>query len=179
MWCISSVQWYEIFSTFPYFPQERYPVNTLRNIAATHARTELVFHADVDFIPNNKMFQRLSAYGYELLEYTRDDGLLVVPAFEVDSNNGTNDYLFLNYRQIFHLINDPCCTFKRITKLDRFVSNNILWFIGLYTTYVNVHPPSHAAVDYPRWYTSHDIYQIDYQNWFEPYVIAPRELPIK
>jgi hypothetical protein len=35
-----------------------------------------------------------------------------------------------------------------------------------------VHSPSHHAVNYDKWYNAHRVYRIDYENWFEPYVIG-------
>lgn len=44
-------------------------------------------------------------------------------------------------------------------------------------THQELHAPSHAAVDYPRWVETSVPYRIEYQQWFEPYVVAPQNLP--
>jgi hypothetical protein len=66
--------------------QGLYPVNTLRNVAINNARTDFVFLADVDFVPDADAYEGLKAHVRALKAAGKDadKAVWVLPAFEID-----------------------------------------------------------------------------------------------
>jgi len=153
-----------------------YPVNALRNAALEHARSELLFLVDVDFVPSRRLHEVLAGDdgGRRLLNAlshgsrkNRGPGALVIPAFEAAKSNMP---LPLHGAELRHAV----------------ARGEVEGF------HVSHFPCGHRATDFDRWlgaskaespdagnFNQHahgvDAYLIHYEEHFEPYVVVPRQ----
>jgi len=150
-----------------------YPVNTMRNVALAGARSDIVFLLDVDFVPSHGLCKRLSNVDAvrklrQCLRGHSSSGplCLVVPAFEVHNDDK-------DYRNEEHLR----------AGYEAGVASGF---------HVGHFPRGHSATDFKRWIEGPvanqsssnlmqslhgiDAYSIQYEDYFEPYVLALRYL---
>jgi len=141
---------------------EEYPINALRNVALSRARSDIVLNLDIDLIPSRRLYQRLTEkHVYDNL-FVEDDIVWIVPAFELD-----------------------CVHVKQVPRTRRHL--RVLWCAKLASGFQMSHyPPGHRATHHARWLASldsqqHDTngYNVKYEEGFEPYVLCKREnIPI-
>jgi len=129
---------------------EPYPINVLRNTALQHARTEFVILLDVDFKPNLDMFLHmrsfLSKYWRNLLEGT----VYCIAAYEVDEG-----------------VEAPQDKMELLTLVERGVARPV---------HIKAASEAMRAVNFTRWETATEPYDIEYEAHFEPYILAHRSI---
>ena len=126
-----------------------YPVNYLRNVALSNARTEFVFLDDGDFLPSYGLFARLKSYNEQLLGSSKR--ALVIPAFQTIFENITYP---TNKRELL--------TFIRSSKVTTFCPT--------------CKHQTHAATRYEEWYKSQYPYEVDWTFHYEPYVVVRKNV---
>ncbi|CAE7516044.1 Large2 [Symbiodinium sp. KB8] len=153
-----------------------YPVNALRNVALEHARSDLVFLVDVDFVPSRRLHEVLASDdgGRRLLNAlshgsrkSRGPGALVIPAFEAAKSNTPLPLHGVELRHAaargevegFHVSHFPCG--HRATDFDRWLGVS------------KVESPD--AGNFSQHAHGVDAYLIHYEEHFEPYVVVPRQ----
>lgn len=132
-----------------------YPINKLRNIAWSAAKTPFVFLLDVDFVPSSNTFKNLA--NDSLLNFYFENAhqaptqklALIVPAFEAKKT----------IRSIHN----------KEHALDLLKKKMIFIWGGRH----------HAATNFDRWMNASTSYctQPDLQDEFEPYVVVPWYAP--
>jgi len=162
-----------------------YPVNALRNVAVSQARSEMLFLLDVDFVPSSRLFAAIEAanIGGRLREsLLQRQGCLVVPAFEWACPAATNVSDVLSADAV------PRCF------VDLRCAVNAGHAEGFHCRHF---PRGHGPTDFPRWFSGTadgedaqklcvgdlteandglNAYRVEYSEHFEPYIIVPREL---
>jgi len=128
--------------------QTRYPVNVLRNLALSNARTSMVLNLDADFIPSANMHKYLS--GLERSNVTSLEAF-VIPAF---STNLRPTYLPKTKVELLKAIKE-----KKVSPVNE-----------------GPCPKCHAPTNYPRWYISSSSYDVQYQWIYEPYLMFNKDL---
>lgn len=128
-----------------------YPINCLRNLAMSQARTELVFLLDVDFeLPSGlgTELRRRADYRPLLLSLRTSRTALVVPAFELR----------------------PAAKMPSTRRdlASQLASGDASLF------HVRHFPKGHRATDLTRWLSCTRAYGVAYEEYFEPYVIVSR-----
>jgi len=153
-----------------------YPVNALRNAALEHARSELLFLVDVDFVPSRRLHEVLASDdgGRRLLNAlshgsrkNRGPGALVIPAFEAAKSNMPLPLDGAELRHAaargevegFHVSHFPCG--HRATDFDRWLGAS--------------KAESPDAGNFNQHAHGVDAYLIHYEEHFEPYVVVPRQ----
>ncbi|CAB4027837.1 LARGE xylosyl- and glucuronyltransferase 2, partial [Paramuricea clavata] len=126
-----------------------YPVNALRNIALTNARTPYVFLSDIDFVPPDTLYDYLRQI-IRTTDMTKK--ALVVPAFET-----------LRYK-----LSIPKTKAELLSKLDEGL---------LYTFRYHVWPKGHAPTNYAKWRTAIKPYKVLWEEDFEPYIVVKKDIP--
>jgi len=126
-----------------------YPINALRNLAAGEARTELVFLLDVDFVPSAGLLRELQQQRPALLDtLAASRTALVVPAFEVDA----------------------AAPMPRVQS-----SLSALLRRGAASSFHEAHfRHGHGPTDAARWATASAPYEVAFEEYYEPYIIASR-----
>jgi glycosyltransferase-like protein LARGE len=133
-----------------------YPINALRNVALRTARAEFVLLLDVDFVPSCGL-QALDASTLGRLLLCGEDGFaaLVIPAFEFRSQN--------------------CLPTNGFSVREAYAQGVAQAF------HIGHFPAGHRATNFHRWlHRSSEsrggphFYSVDYEEGFEPYVIALR-----
>eukprot|EP00938_MAST-03A_sp_MAST-3A-sp1_P004597 g4597.t1 len=144
--------------------KKEYPINALRNIALSRARSDIVLNIDVDLIPSKRLYQRLTEkYVYSNMFQGPQSKKIawIVPAFELHSLR------------------------SNIPRTRRHL--RLMWSAKLVSGFQMSHyPPGHRATNHARWLTpldsKHHItngYDVNYEEGFEPYVLCRREnMPI-
>jgi glycosyltransferase-like protein LARGE len=129
-----------------------YPLNQLRNVALSRARSPYVFLTDVDFMPSHGLYAALSG-NLPLKEGT----CVVVPAFET---LGPKDSAPPDMDELRHsMLAGKVMAFRAGNKTTGY------WAYG---------GPYHRAENISRFLTATSPYEIQYERNFEPYVMAPR-----
>lgn len=131
-----------------------YPVNHLRNVALSYARTPYVYLSDIDFMPMPGLY-------YYTMEAVRvllgaDDAAgrraLIVPAFE---------------SLLFHRTDLPSNKSQLISMLDAG---------KLFTFRYHVWRQGHAPTNFQHWRGAGRPYRIRWEEDFEPYVVVSRNV---
>ena len=142
---------------------DMYPINNLRNLALDAATSQMVLLVDVDFVPSPQLASLCSGVGpgpdmqkssisyAEAHSLCSDGAVLVVPAFEVEENLAA---LPSTQHELASLWQEH--------RAEGFHVSNF--------------PKGHSPTDFERWFSASSPYTIDYQEHFEPYVIACRVL---
>lgn len=133
-----------------------YPINSLRNLALEQAATDLVFLVDIDFIPSENMHEQLTqTYAYLLSESAST--VFVVPAFEMlgEKSSSFDSFQMPSSKTLVHSL---------------YENQQI---IGFHTKHF---APGHKATNFDLWFQSNFPYQVNYEEGYEPYVIAFRSL---
>ncbi|XP_044173578.1 glycosyltransferase-like protein gnt13 isoform X1 [Acropora millepora] len=139
----------------------QYPINRLRNIAISNAKTQFIFLVDVDFIPSPdlEIFARHHILDYnERINGTNDKLAFVVPAFDGARNLLIRD-LPETKEELIGMVKskDKLAPFRKVES-----------------------PLSHSNTNYIKWYQTNEPYEVrSYQDKYEPYLILRRtpELP--
>mmetsp|Transcript_23308 Transcript_23308/g.53626 ORF Transcript_23308/g.53626 Transcript_23308/m.53626 type:complete len:469 (-) Transcript_23308:112-1518(-) len=133
--------------------QGLYPVNTLRNVAINNARTDFVFLADVDFVPDIQAYEGMKAHVAKLKAQGKehDKAVWVLPAFEID---GTDQAVPLDFDALIKMG-------SRIHQVHNDGGREI----------------AHKYSKYDKWRTASEPYVADYKFPYEPYILAPRSIP--
>ncbi|CAH1783095.1 unnamed protein product [Owenia fusiformis] len=137
-------------------PDERYPINMLRNAAVRSVRTEYMFLVDADFLPSpnfQEIFDMTLKANFKKRSHESfDKTAFVVPAFEYMEDPEPTDPLAHSKAELLEIVLNE--------------QSNIEVFRILES------PDAHKPTDYQRWYTNSKIYRIkNYQDKYEPYVV--------
>jgi len=128
-----------------------YPINALRNLALDQAKSALVFLLDIDFEVSSNLYSELqSSYQTVHDAAVHSRTALVIPAFECESLNTM-----------------PNCQEQMVQALD--AEDAELFHTGHFAK-------GHRATDLARWRHATEAYPVQYEECFEPYVIAARTL---
>ena len=133
-----------------------YPINHLRNLALDNASSELVFLLDVDFVPSLNMHEMLinnDMYKDALNVSKKANLALVIPAFEINTN-------------------DTSIVAHPRTKADIM---NMVSLDNASPFHVERFAFGHRNTNYNYWYKSNEIYGIEYELMYEPYIIIKRQ----
>jgi len=133
-----------------------YPINALRNLAMSHAATELVFLLDVDFVPSAGLLRELG-HDHRLLHQLKTTRTaLVIPAFEVSP-----DHRLPRQQAALSSLLGGCSP----PAASPFHCSHF--------------PAGHTPTDFARWLTASERYAVEYALNFEPYVVVSRKwLPL-
>jgi len=149
-------RWLTLSLLFQQGVMERYPVQTLRNLAMRQAgdpgSAQLVLMLDVDFVPSNGLAKH--AWGsLESYSRTHRDSKIafVVPAFEPTPQRQAG-------------LPMPQTKVMLLQEHERGLIQPILHPAGEHA--------SHITTNYPRWLRSTEDYPVQYEVLFEPYVAA-------
>lgn len=140
---------------FHFSPQTQglYPVNTLRNVALDNARTDFVFLADIDFMPNVGSHEYLLKLIHDFPPFKKNKAILIAPAFmhyhgsEEIPKTKTELLRRMKLGEIDMVHRDP----GRLA--------------------------AHNATNYPRWAEESEPFRITYKFPYEPYFMAPKGVP--
>ena len=146
-----------------------YPINALRNIAMSLARTDLVLVLDVDFVASPLL--GLPEPGYkdpevykQMVELTSKKKALVVPAFEL-TNRHQDLALGQNYARnmVISGKNEVRKGYKAGT-LDAFNAHDAPW--------------GHGPTNTSKWarMSTPVLYKVEYQPKYEPFIVLSRTL---
>ena len=133
-----------------------YPINNLRNLALDAAETRLVFLVDVDFVPSPQLAMLCSASGKArqssgaLDEMCERGAVLVVPAFEVQ----------------YDVDEMPKCREDLKLLCEQFRAEGF---------HVSNFPKGHMPTAFDRWFDTDAPYTVEYQEMYEPYIIACKD----
>lgn len=140
-------------------PSEReydnlYPSNALRNLALDVAKTEMVFLVDVDSVPSRDLALFSASSDYDnYRKLCMGGAVLVVASFEVQCEHNvavdmpkTQEELYRLYRQ---------------QRVEGFQTSTF--------------PAGHGPTNFSRWFGEKVPYIVQYENMFEPYIIAWKE----
>ena len=128
-----------------------YPINALRNLAMSHAPTELVFLLDVDFVPSAGLLRELGRDHRLLHQLRTSRTALVIPAFEVSP-----DHRLPRQQAALSSLLGGCSP----PAASPFHCSHF--------------PAGHMPTDFARWLTASERYTVDYALNYEPYIIANR-----
>lgn len=128
----------------------RYPVNNLRNLALTKARTSFVMILDADFVTSKNMHEYLSEVGKRsnMLEESRL--AYVIPAFSSS---------------------------LRLHKIPKTKQELLITIQDDTVEIVNKRPckKCHGPTDYENWYTATEPYEAEYRWIYEPYLMLNKD----
>jgi len=133
-----------------------YPINHLRNLALDNASSELVFLLDVDFVPSLNMHEMLinnDMYKDALNVSKKANLALVIPAFEINTNDTS---IVAHPRTKADIMNMVSLNNASPFHVERFAFG-------------------HRNTNYNYWYKSNEIYGIEYELMYEPYIIIKRQ----
>ena len=127
-----------------------YPINPLRIAAIQNTATGYVFMNDMDFLPSFGLYTYLKdTVGRLDLNHT----VLVVPAFET-----------FEHPKKFVFPEDKFALVKLVSKKRVFQFHRDKYICG------------HAPTDYPKWKKTNQLYEIQWQPQYEPYLVASRNI---
>eukprot|EP00045_Choanoeca_perplexa_P006581 m.56577 g.56577 ORF g.56577 m.56577 type:complete len:542 (+) comp13691_c0_seq1:108-1733(+) len=131
-----------------------YPINALRNLALSQVASDWILYLDADFVPSSG----LSAVVQQALLHLPSDidatrVAFVVPAFESRASDRASADLPASKTHLEALVRS-----RAVAQFRRRES-----------------PLSHAATDYHKYFqASAPLYEVTYQDKFEPYVVVKR-----
>eukprot|EP00191_Tetraselmis_sp_GSL018_P025045 CAMPEP_0177623176 /NCGR_PEP_ID=MMETSP0419_2-20121207/28763_1 /TAXON_ID=582737 /ORGANISM="Tetraselmis sp., Strain GSL018" /LENGTH=347 /DNA_ID=CAMNT_0019123711 /DNA_START=613 /DNA_END=1656 /DNA_ORIENTATION=+ len=135
----------------------RYPVNALRNVALAEARTDLVLLLDVDFILSSSASRNFSLDSRLQQMYRScclNKEILVLPAFQARSCETALASAQADKFEVVKLFEDG--TIEQFAKRE--------------------FDKGHRATNYERWKQARSEYALQYEEGFEPFVVAARAL---
>eukprot|EP00117_Sycon_ciliatum_P042416 scpid41825/ scgid30863/ Glycosyltransferase-like protein LARGE2; Glycosyltransferase-like 1B len=124
-----------------------YPVNFLRNIVLSRSTAEFVFILDFDFIPSVDCYRMLQERIRTSDSWERQ--VLVVPAFQVQ-------------------IADAPMPSNKIDMLRMLADGTAMQFHG------DKFPPAHQPTNIGKWKSAAQLYPVQWQLHYEPYILAKR-----
>ena len=138
-----------------------YPINALRNVALTMARTELIYILDGDLLPSQSLSDSLmSADGWQQTAgAARAGAYVVVPAIQPVDNLGKVE----GQRLVDAVVRGGKAAVEaavRSGKMQLFAANRA--------------PECHEATDLKRWRTAKTFYNVQYKFYYEPWGIMMR-----
>ncbi|EFN52592.1 hypothetical protein CHLNCDRAFT_138618 [Chlorella variabilis] len=137
-----------------------YPANAVRNRALRLAETEAVILLDADFVPSASMAARMSDQGYSAatLGLLQQRLALVLPAFQTVGGGEEDAELALQVaRSGKAALLEQC----EVGELESFHSGHF--------------SKGHRATDFGRWATAANVYEVEFQTGFEPYILVHRK----
>ncbi|XP_050672804.1 xylosyl- and glucuronyltransferase LARGE2s-like [Leptidea sinapis] len=132
----------------------RYPVNHLRNVALENVNTPYVFLMDADFVPMAGLYEHLRA-AIKLTNPYPQKKCLVVPAFETQ-----------RYRASV-----PRYKSALLSRLANQRGGDVAPFRA------REWPRGHRATNYSRWAEATAPYEVEWQSYYEPYLVVHRSIP--
>jgi len=175
-------EWVDFHFVYANVPSDPYPVNLLRAFAIQQVRTTYHISLDVDFLPRPGLREYLCTFLSGPIQVPSDESengeltagitiengrvldgagnsvqlaVLVVPAFEMDG-----------LRMSSHV---P----RHKKDLARFVRNAKARPLN-----VKLRAEAHAPSDYKRWFAASNVFEVKYQNHYEPFLLGTREMPL-
>ncbi|KAI3634763.1 hypothetical protein MIR68_007144 [Amoeboaphelidium protococcarum] len=150
-----------------------YPINYLRNLAAKYAPSDLIFISDADFMLSDQLYQHLTHYKHA--SHIRSGSL--------------NNHVYVVHA--FEYVRQPTCLkdvterSNRTTDMDwLFATNKCQWSMmhldkeqlrqmndQLIVTPFHVKGKGHRATNTARWWNATSPYYIQWEEWYEPYLI--------
>ena len=127
-----------------------YPANLLRLVALENAQTSQVFFNDIDFLPSFGLYAHLRQ---TVTEFNLSHAVLVVPAFETHSD--PHDFIFPQSK----------------SALLEMVAENVV-----FQFHRDEYIRGHAPTDYTRWAKAREVYEIQWQPHYEPYLVTSRNI---
>lgn len=141
-----------------------YPVNAMRNRALQAAKTDIVLLLDADFVPNRDLSDEIQApENYEILHKAVTGGgqAIVLPAFEVIEQENVTDDESNNF------------VYKAIESKD--AVREMLYNERIRGFHMDGFVNGHRSTDFQRWLNAAVAYPVQYEEGYEPYVIASRK----
>lgn len=142
-----------------------FPRNLLRNVALDNAQTDYVTVLDIDLAPSLNAHEYLKKHLQSLAETDKltpkststAPYALVIPAFEKSSKNGKIDKTTLSTKpELVKVMEDKNQTAYKIFLLKS-------------------KKQAHNATNYDKWYTSNEMYDVDYEVDYEPYIVVRKD----
>lgn len=136
-----------------------YPINFLRNVAYTYARTELFLVLDIDFLLSPHMREVLHSREYNhVFCYSKDRHVHIIPAFEM---------MDATYCHISPSLCPTGLPANKIVLKNTWDAHNITSF----------HPRSlgHIATNYYKWFATNDPYYVMWTKYYEPYLVVRKQ----
>jgi hypothetical protein len=143
-----------------------YPINLLRNVALEYAQTDMTFIIDADFIPSFDIYRQMSTSKRmdSIWEWSEQGHVFVIPAFEFDFSSTP-----CSSTHVSKPTRTKNCTTFPTTKADaaEMVKSKQL---------IPFHFPrkGHRATDNAWWTQTAQPYYIEWEHWYEPYVLVRR-----
>lgn len=136
-----------------------YPVNALRNRALMMAKTDIILILDADFVPNLSLSEDLdNPQMYDQLHRaTSARQLIILPAFQVLADGEEGRRLALKAIESKEDV-------VRMMQNARAQGFHMDGFVN-----------GHRSTDFDRWQTAEIAYRVQYEEGFEPYVMAQRQ----
>jgi Glycosyl-transferase for dystroglycan len=150
------VDFHLVYDGRPHESTKHYPHNFLRNIAVDNALTDLVLNVDADFIPSFGSHDLLLDSFKFSPELNDDHVLLILPAFE-RKVSCEDDYALLDASRL------PATKPELLQYMDLYP--------GVVDQFHKFFKAGHGPTDYERWYSTSEIYRVDYMLDYEPYFV--------
>eukprot|EP00028_Trichosphaerium_sp_Am-I-7-wt_P008131 CAMPEP_0168529970 /NCGR_PEP_ID=MMETSP0405-20121227/14307_1 /TAXON_ID=498012 /ORGANISM="Trichosphaerium sp, Strain Am-I-7 wt" /LENGTH=302 /DNA_ID=CAMNT_0008553959 /DNA_START=341 /DNA_END=1246 /DNA_ORIENTATION=- len=174
-----SVDLHIVMKGHQYKPNDHeYPHNTLRNVAVdlSNETASLLFLVDVDFIPNEDIYERLlsSRYTSKLMELKQQKKYLAIPSFEFTPDiHDPYAKTFGERGEILSLVEDFYNNMVPKTKssLLELLATHVLEPCHLY------YPRGSGPQLYDKYVLANSSYPAAYIRGFEPYVIIAKGFP--
>ncbi|KAG6551277.1 hypothetical protein Mapa_007204 [Marchantia paleacea] len=146
----------------------QYPINALRNVALRFAATELVLLLDVDLLPGLGIQEELwnhdvyAGYHRACTELRR---VIVLPALQQVSPSRESSPIRHEIQAGLSIVSSGKA---HIVKM---------WEQGTVRVFAShVYPLGHGSTDTERWLSSVAMYQVQYKDGYEPYLLCARRL---
>ena len=127
-----------------------YPANLLRLVALENAQTSHIFLNDIDFLPSFGLYAHLRE---TVTEFNLSHAVMVVPAFETYSD--PHNFTFPQSK----------------SALLEMVAENVV-----FQFHRDEYIRGHAPTDYTRWAKAREVYEIQWQPHYEPYLVTSRNI---
>ncbi|EKX44732.1 hypothetical protein GUITHDRAFT_109510 [Guillardia theta CCMP2712] len=152
-----------------------FPVNRLRRLATSIAKTDLVIYADIDLLPSADLGSIImEKFLSRQVQGWKD--VLVIPSFRSSDESWPSPASILGSDNDVWIEAEPI---KTDSLLERFLNETVtipglkelelprgdLWFHS---------SVFHAPTDYARWFNAKSLYEVDYVLGYEPYVVLNR-----